>query len=155
MPPGRRTPHDVNWGKHNMAKRLATLLVALLALGFVVSGCGDDDEDKAGNENTATQAAPATTDRTAEEDSAATGIPDSPQTKQAVESCKKQAEANTELSADAKTKIAEVCEEAGAGDADGAVKAIREACKIIVEDTAEGPRKQQLLDTCKQSTPTP
>ena len=138
-----------------MAKRLTTLLVALLALGFVVAGCGDDDEDNAGNEHTATQAAPATDDKTTEDDSAASGVPDSPQVKQAVEDCKKQADANTQLSADAKTKIGEVCEEAGSGDADGAVKATREACRIIVEDTAEGATKQQLLDTCKQSTPTP
>ena len=141
-----------------MAKRLTILLVALLALGFVVSGCGDDDEDNASDESTVTQTAPAepaTDDKTTEDDSAASGVPDSPQAKQAVEDCKKQADANTQLSADAKTKIGEVCEEAGSGDADGAVKAIRDACKIIVEDTAEGSTKQQLLAACNQSTPTP
>ena len=146
-----------------MAKRLTTLLVALLALGFVVSGCGDDDDDNASDENTVTQAAPAATeaepatdDKTTEDDSAASGVPDSPQAKQAIEDCKKQADANTQLSANAKTKIGEVCEEAGSGDADGAVKATREACEIIVKDTAPaGPAQKTALDACKQSTTTP
>ena len=145
-----------------MAKRLTTLLVALLELGFVVSGCGDDDEDNAGNENTATQAAPATEaapatdDKTTEDDSAASGVPDSPQAEKAIEDCKKQADANTQLSASAKTKIGEVCEEAGSGDADGAVKATREACEIIVKDTAPaGAGQQTALQACKQSTTTP
>ena len=145
-----------------MAKRLTTLLVALLALGFVVSGCGDDDDDNASDENTATQAAPAATeaepatdDKTTEDDSAASGVPDSPQAKQAVEDCKKQADANTQLSANAKSKIGEVCEEAGSGDADGAVKATREACEIIVKDTAPAAQQQAALQACKQSTTTP
>jgi len=137
-----------------MAKRLTILLVALLALGFVVSGCGDDEDEKAKDEKTTTQAAPATDDKTT--DDSATGVPSSPQAKQAVESCKKQADANTQLSPDAKTKIGEVCEEAGSGDADGAVKASREACEIIVKDTAPaGPAQQTALDACKQSTTTP
>jgi len=132
--------------------------VALLALGFVVSGCGDDDDDKA-SEDTTTQEA-TTDDKTTAPDtsggSAATGVPDSPQAKQAIESCKRQADANTQLSADAKKKIGEVCEEAGSGDADGAVKATREACEIIVNDTAPaGPAKKTALDACKQSTATP
>ena len=83
-------------------------------------------------------------------------MPDSPQAKQAIEQCKKQADANPQLSSEAKTKIGEVCEEAGSGDADGAIKATREACEIIVEDTAPaGPGKQTALDACKQSTKTP
>lgn len=142
-----------------MAKRLTILLVALLALGFVVSGCGDDDDDNASDETTVTETAPAepaTDDKTTEDDSAASGVPDSPQAKQAIEDCKKQADANTQLSADAKTKIGEVCEEAGSGDADGAVKATREACEIIVKDTAPaGPAQKTALDACKQSTTTP
>ena len=141
-----------------MAKRLMILLVALLAFGFVVAGCGDDDDDKASDEPAATQEAP-TDAKPTEPDtggSAASGVPDSPEVKQAIESCKKQADANTQLSAEAKTKIGEVCEQAGSGDADGAVKASREACEIIVEDTApDGPAKQTAKEACKQSTTTP
>jgi len=144
-----------------MAKRLTILLVALLALGFVVSGCGDDDDDKASDEKTVTQAAPATDDTQTDEakpgeDSAATGVPSSPEAKEAIATCKKQAAANSQLSADAKTKIGEVCEEAGSGDADGAIKATREACEIIVKDTAPaGAAQQTALDACRQSTTTP
>lgn len=142
-----------------MAKRLTILLVALLALGLVVSGCGDDDDDKAKDDATTTQEA-TTDDKTTAPDtgggSAASGVPDTPRAKQAVEACKKQADANTQLSAEAKSKVGEVCEEAGSGDADGAIKASREACEIIVEDTApDGPGKQPALDACKQATTTP
>ena len=142
-----------------MAKRLTILLVALLALGFVIAGCGDDDDDS-GSDTTVTEQA--TTEDTATESEsgsdgdAASGVPATPQAKAAIEQCKKQADANPQLSDAAKDKIGEVCEEAGSGDADGAIKATREACEIIVEDTApEGPGKQTALDACKQSTKTP
>ena len=134
-----------------MAKRLTILLVALLALGFVVSGCGDDDDDNA-DEATTTQQQATTEDK----DDAASGVPSSATVKEAVEACKKQADANPQLSDEAKDKIGEVCEEAGSGDADGAVKATREACEIIVEDTApEGQAKETALAACKKSTTTP
>lgn len=143
-----------------MAKRLTILLVALLAAGFVVSGCGDDDDDKAKDDTKTTQEAPAgdttTPPADSSDDPAASGVPDSPQVKQAIESCKKTADANPQLSAGAKKKVGDVCEQAGSGDADGAVKASREACEIIIEDTApEGPAKQTALDACKQATKTP
>jgi hypothetical protein len=141
-----------------MAKRLTILLVALLAFGFVLAGCGDDDDDKASEETTTTQQATTEEDKATDDSdgSAASGVPASPQAKQAVEQCKKQADANPQLSDKAKDKIGEVCEEAGSGDADGAIKATREACEIIVEDTAPaGAAKQTALDACKQSTTTP
>jgi hypothetical protein len=73
-----------------------------------------------------------------------------------VENCKKQADANTQLSDEAKRKIGEVCEESGSGDADGAIKATREACEIIVEDTApSSAAKETALRACRQSTKTP
>ena len=140
-----------------MAKRLTILLVALLAFGFVLAGCGDDDDDKASDETTTTEQATTEEKPTDDSDgSAASGVPASPQAKAAVEQCKKQADANPQLSDEAKDKIGEVCEEAGSGDADGAIKATREACEIIVEDTAPaGAAKQTALEACKQSTKTP
>jgi hypothetical protein len=141
-----------------MAKRFTIMLVALLALGFVIAGCGDDDDDSA-SDNTTTAEQATSEDTATESESegdAASGVPATPQAKQAVEQCKSQADANPQLSDRAKDKIGEVCEEAGSGDADGAVKATREACEIIVEDTApSGSAKQTALQACKQSTTTP
>jgi len=151
-----------------MTKRLSIILVALLALGFVFAGCGDDNDTS--KEETPVATAPATaepgptgptgpTEPAPAEDadaSAASGVPDSPEAKQAVEACKKQTEANPQLSAEAKTKIGEVCEEAGSGDADGALKATAEACEILVKDTVPaGTAQETALDACEQSTQTP
>jgi ribosomal protein S20 len=142
-----------------MTKRLSTLLVALLALGFAAAGCGGDDEDKAedstppsetkGKDSDANESGLST-------DSGGSGAANTPQTKQAVEQCKRQANANPQLSSEAKSKIGEVCEEAAQGDSKGAQKATREACRIIVEDTApEGRSKDTALKACDQSTATP
>jgi hypothetical protein len=43
-----------------MSKRLITLLAALLVLGFVVTGCGDDESDSAGNGDTTAATVPGT-----------------------------------------------------------------------------------------------
>jgi hypothetical protein len=48
--------------------------------------------------------------------------------------------------------VKDVCEKAGSGDADAAVKATKEACKIIVEETAPaGPAKQRVIDACQKA----
>ena len=135
-----------------MAKRLTTLLVALLALGFVVAGCGDDNNDNS-NDNAATT----TTTTKDSGGSASNGIANSPQVKAAVDQCKQQANSNSQLSDEAKKKVGDVCEEVGNGDADAAAKATREACVIIVNDTVkqEGQAKQTAIDACKKSTTTP
>jgi len=147
------------------------LLVALLALGFVVSGCGDDDKTK--DEKATTQAAPATDDKATHDSStgvphdvkakdekatedAATGVPSSPQAKQGVESCRKQARADRQLSANATTKIGELCEDAVSGDPDRVGKAAREGCEIAVKAKAPpGSARQRLLAACKQPLTSP
>jgi len=144
-----------------MAKRLTMVLVALFVLA--VAGCGDDETTATTPPATtaapAATPAPATTEtepETGGAPAASSGIPDTPEAKQAIEACKAQADANPQLSAKAKEKIGEVCEEAGSGDADGAAKASREACEILVEETApDGAAKQAALMACKQSTVTP
>ena len=140
-----------------MAKRLTMVLVALPACGLAAAGCGDDDKDNAKNDNTTTVTKETTTAAPdSSGGSAATGVPATPQAKQAVEACKKQTDANPQLSAKAKKQIGVVCEEAGTGDANGAIKATRKACEIIVNDTAPaGAAKQTALAACKQSTTTP
>jgi hypothetical protein len=140
-----------------MAKRLTTLLVALLALGFVVAGCGDDDDDSSSNDTTTEQATTQDTSTTDSGGSAASGVANSPQVKEAVARCKEQANNSPNLSDDAKKKVGEVCEEVGNGDADAAAKATREACVIIVKDTVpqEGQAKDAAVAACKKSSTTP
>ena len=146
-----------------MAKRLTMVLVALFVLGFAVAGCGDDETTATTPPATtaapAATPAPATTEtepETGGAPAASSGIPDTPEAKQAIVACKALAATNAQLSAEAKEKIGEVCEESGSGDADGAAKASREACEIIVEETTpDGAAKQAALRDCKQSTATP
>jgi hypothetical protein len=132
-----------------MTKRLALLFAALMVLGFVVAGCGDDDDDGGSGSSDA----PAETEKKADDGGGSGGgtvDKDDPRVKQAIEQCKEQADANSSLSAEARKKIGDVCEEAGSGDADGAVKATKEACKIVVEDTVpEGnPARESALGNC-------
>ena len=130
-----------------MAKRLALLFAALMVLGFVVAGCGDDDDDGGGSGSSDT---PAETEKKADDSGGGTVDKNDPRVKQAIEQCKEQADANSNLSAEAREKIGEVCEEAGSGDADAAVKATKDACKIVVEDTLpEGnPGREAALGNC-------
>jgi hypothetical protein len=53
-----------------MAKRLTLLLVSLLVLGFVVAGCGDDENDAGNGDTAAETATDANTDTTVEEETA-------------------------------------------------------------------------------------
>jgi hypothetical protein len=139
-----------------MTKRLALLFASLMVLGFVVAGCGDDNKDKgSGSSDT-----PADTEKKADDSGGSGGgtvDKNDPRVKEAIAQCKKQADANSQLSADAKAKIGDVCEEAGSGDADAAVKATKEACQIIVEDTVPkgSPARDTALAACDQVGATP
>ena len=131
-----------------MAKRLALLFASVMLLGLVVAGCGDDEDEGGGSGSSDT---PADTEK--KDDSGGSGgtvDKNDPRVKQAIEQCKEQADANSSLSAEAREKIGDVCEEAGSGDADGAVKATKEACKIVVEDTVPkgNPARESALGNC-------
>jgi hypothetical protein len=134
-----------------MTKRLVLLFAALMVLGFVVAGCGDDDDDGGGG----AADTPAETEKKSDDSGGSGGgtvDKNDPRVKQAIEQCKEQADANSQLSAEAKDKIGEVCEEAGTGDADAAVKATKDACTIVVEDTLPtgNPGREQALSACDQ-----
>ncbi len=146
-----------------MTKRMTMLIVALSGFGVAVGGCGDDENAATTAATTTTTAAPAeapagatATEPDTSSSPAASGVPDTPEAKQAIVACKALAATNPQLSAKAKDKIGEICDKAGSGDADGAAKASREACEAIVEDTAPaGAAKDTALAACKQPTATP
>ena len=142
-----------------MAKRLSITLLALLALGFAVTGCGDDDEDDTKNDTSAATAPATTGEQGGGADGGGgrgVGTPGSPQRKQAIKDCKEQSNRNPRLSRQAKVKLGDVCEKAASGDTDGAIKATREACQIIIADTTPaGPDQRRALEACKQSGRTP
>lgn len=135
-----------------MTKRLAIMLVALLALGLAVTACGDDDDD----DNAATVTAPATTP---EPDTGAAdegGAAPAASVKRAVDRCKQSIAAQPRLSSQLKQDLDEICQKAGSGDEEGVRKASREVCRRIVEETAPaGAAREQALAACDQSTATP
>ena len=158
-----------------MTKRLITLLAALLVLGFVVAGCGDDDENGgSGNGDTAAETATDTNAGTATDDETATddgvtetdtdtaeeetetaeggGAAAPPSREQAVENCVKGVGAAKQLSADAKDKLTDICEKAASDDPDEVREAAREVCRTIVEDTfpEDAPGRDQALESCER-----
>lgn len=133
-----------------MAKRLALLLISLLVAGFGVAGCGDDDEDSGSSGGTPTG-------ESSKENSAGQDTPglSGDAAKQAAENCKKSLTAQTQLSADVKKDLEEICEEAADGDEDAVRKATKDVCVKIVEDTAPaGPARDQAITACDQATQT-
>lgn len=148
-----------------MAKRLITLMAALLVLGFVVAGCGSDDNDSGDDGNTAAQTVTDTdtvtddevvtdtetvtdetdTDVTSDDNGGAVANLD-----QAVEQCQKSVTSAPQLSADTKSDLEEICEKAGSGDQEDIQQAAVEVCKKIVEDTIPSgtPGRDQALSAC-------
>lgn len=126
------------------------LLISLLVAGFGVAGCGDDDEDSGSSGGTPTG-------ESSKENSAGQDTPglSGDAAKQAAENCKKAITAQTQLSADVKKDLEEICEEAADGDEDAVRKATKEVCVKIVEDTAPaGPARDQAITACDQATQT-
>ncbi|HYH59900.1 MAG TPA: hypothetical protein VD790_11885 [Thermoleophilaceae bacterium] len=146
-------------------KRLLLLLAALLACGLIAAGCGDDDDDDGGDDSPATTetAPPADTtesDDTESEDSgddSGDTVTPPANVDQAVEACKESVQASGgQLSDDVVADLEDLCEEAAEGDEDDIREASLEICRKIVEDTVPaGATRDQALDACEASVPTP
>lgn len=160
-----------------MTKRLITLLAALLVLGFAISGCGDDENGADGNGDTTaaetatdTDTGTVTDDETVTDDVTETDTATDTDTAteqetetaegggaaaptsraQAVRNCEQGVNAAEQLSADARDKLTDLCENAASGDPDDVRDAAREVCETIVEDTfpEDSPGRDQALASC-------
>jgi len=153
-----------------MTKRLITLMAALLVLGFVVTGCGGDDNsgdsgDTAAQTETVTDTDVVTDDEVVTDtetetvtdgtdtdaDNGGAVVPEN--VEQAVESCKKAVTAYPQLSSDTKSDLEGLCDKAGSGDAEDAQQAGIEVCQKIIEDMypSGAPGKDQALSACESS----
>lgn len=133
-----------------MAHRLALLLVSLLIAGFGAAGCGGDDDEDSGSSGGTPSG------ESSKEDSGGGDTPalSGDAREQAEENCKKSINAQTQLSADVKKDLEEICEEAASGDEDAVRKATKEVCVKIVEDSVPaGPARDQAVMSCDQATP--
>lgn len=135
-----------------MTKRLITLMAALLVLGFVVAGCGDDDNSGDSGDTAAQTVTETVTDETdTDADNGGAAVPAN--LEQAVEQCKANIEKAPQLSADTKDSLQEICEKAGSGNAEDIKDAAAEVCKKIAGDSIpEGtPGREQALAACDKA----
>jgi hypothetical protein len=144
-----------------MTKRLITLLAALLVLGFVAAGCGDDESDSAGNGDatsaqtvTDTDADTVTEDETVTDDVTETDTTTDADTvteeqtetaegggaaapappARTKENCEKGINSAKQLDADVKEKLSSLCEKATSDDPDDVAEAAQEFCKTMVDN---------------------
>jgi hypothetical protein len=161
-----------------MSKRLITLLTALLVLGFVVAGCGDDESDSAGNGDTTaaetvtgaetvTDDATATdevteTDSTTRDDTATSeetetaegGGAAAPTSRARTrENCEKGINSAQQLDPDAKEKLLALCGKATSDDPDDVREAAREFCEVAVDNMppGAGQSRDEALKSCEQA----
>ncbi len=149
-----------------MTKRLITLMAALLVLGFVVTGCGDD-ENSGDSGDTAAQTVTDTDVVTDDEvvtdtETETETVTDTTETdadnggavvpQQAIERCKDGIDNAPQLSNDAKSSLQDLCEKAGSGNADKVKEAIVEVCKKNVANIPNGtPGREQALAACEKA----
>ena len=133
-------------------KRLLLLLSALLECGLIAAGCGDDDDD--GGDDS-----PAATTETPLEIEPDDGTPpeDVDSIEEAVEACKEGVRSSSaQLSEDLRNDLEDICEQAAEGDEEEIREASLDICRRVVEETLpEGAGRDQALDACEASVPTP
>jgi hypothetical protein len=136
-------------------KRLLLLLSALLACGLIAAGCGGDDDDDGGDDSPATTESAPSTDTGATDD--VTPPEDIDSVDEAVEACKDAVQANgASLSEDLRNDLEDICEQAAEGDEEEIQEASLEICKRVVEETVpEGSARDQAIEACESSVPTP
>ena len=141
-----------------MSRKFYLVLVTLLASGLIAAACGDDDDD-AGDSNE-----PAQTQETsggAAEDTGGDaedtgGDATAENVEQAVEDCKQAVTAAPQLSADVKSDLEAICEDAAEGDEDAVRQASIDVCVKIIEDTVPaGPSRDTGVKACEDAAVTP
>ena len=134
-----------------MFKRLLTILAAVMLLALSVAACGDDG-DGSSNNGGDTAAETQSGDTTAE-DTATTDadVPDN--LDEAIDQCKENVNQASQLSADTKGDLEEICEKAGSGNEEDIREAAVEVCKKIIDDTIPSgtPGREQALAGCDRA----
>lgn len=146
-----------------MIKRLAMLFALMLTLGVVAVGCGDDDDDKASDKTATTQTEASGVNEDTQDDAgggdaggdAGGDLPEGAEeaVAQAIESCKQSINSAPQLSAEAKSDLEALCEEAASGDAEEVKRIAKEVCSKIIEESGvpDGAAKDQALAACDQA----
>ncbi len=123
-----------------MTSKLSTWLLAALAGGALVAGCGSSSTStsttQSGGSGTATTPAPLTPE----------------QAKQAASTCKKGIQKESAIPQSAKAKLEQTCEKVGTGGAEAALRQVaEEACVQLVNAShiPAGAARTRALSVCK------
>jgi hypothetical protein len=119
--------------------------------GGLIAGCGSSSSTTTSSQSTSTPAAASSTP-TATSGAKITGAGVAiPNVQAAVAACKQAIQAQTTLSAGAKSKLEAICEKAAKGDTTAVRQAAREVCEEVIKTSAvpAGPAREQALAACK------
>jgi hypothetical protein len=128
-------------------KMLRTPLVSLLVAAALTGGlaaCGEDEQPAT---DSATQE-----QRTDGATEGGDGAQPSQDGQAAVEACTQSVRDRPELSAELKSELEDICEEAGNGDPEAVKATTRKVCERIVEESVPEAAREQALETCRTAT---
>ena len=127
-----------------MLKKPFLPILAALALAAALPACGDDEP--------ATDAG-TTQEQTGTAEGTTVPEPSSEDVQAAVDACKQSVENAPQLSDDAKTEIAAICEEGDTTDPEQIKDNAGKVCERIVEETVtQDAAREQALETCRAAT---
>ena len=135
-----------------MNKKLLAALIAMLAVGLIAAGCGDDEDEGSSDEPVAEAT---TTEETTEAPDTGNEEVDVA-IEDAIQQCKDTVAQVPNLQPDTVEELEGICEDAGNGDETDIAQATKDVCVAIVEDTVpEGPGREPALQACESAAPTP
>ena len=128
-----------------MTGRPVRWLALPLLLGVLLAGCGGSGSTTTGQSTSAPSSSSSATSSTSATAPLATA--------QAVETCKREIQAATTLTASSKSKLEAVCAKAAAGNTTAVKKAVREVCEEAINSSPlPAAAKEQALAACKSRT---
>jgi hypothetical protein len=136
-----------------MRARLCTLCVVALSGAALLAGCGGSSSTSSSTSAPASApATPATPSSTSGGVSAGAGsIASNPAVQQAVAACKASINASPTLSADVKSKLVGVCDQAATGNPTAIRKATSQVCQEVVKSSVPSSAQAAALATCPKS----
>jgi hypothetical protein len=128
--------------------RTFSILLCVVTIGAVATGCGDDKKSDSSSSTAATPAA--TTPASGGSGGSSGGAAADPAVKSAVAACKSSIDSNPAVKANIKSDLEGICDKAASGDANAVKQATKEVCTKIVESSGvpSGPALDQAKAAC-------
>jgi hypothetical protein len=132
-------------------------LMALLVVAAFIGGCGSSSSSSSTASSSSAPATSSSTTAAASSSSASSSasggsaIANNPAVKAAVAACKQRIAAAPNISADAKSKLSGLCDQAASGNEAGVLKAAAQVCQEIVKQSVPQAAQQQALASCPKA----